>query len=249
MKEYSIEEELVKETLFQRLADRLPAHSKFLLREQYRMIAPIGDLISTCFYDGELHSPRNDALRGYESFGCPVLWIDTSSLGDKRREQAPAGSTTSFRNRTEASIVKERLFTLDRALAKGFISPPVSDKKLEVLVIAPYRAQVDELRLRLAECSFANLDYSVQSVDAVQGREADLAIFSVTRSNSSGRLGFLGPEYWRRINVALSRAKFGLTIVGDTAFCRAAPGALRTVHEYMTNHPRTCEIRVVDDVS
>jgi hypothetical protein len=249
MREYSISEAAISETLFQRLADGLPSHSQELLREQYRMIAPIGDLISTCFYDGELHSPRTDSLRGYESFGRPVLWMDTSGMGDRRREQSPAGSSTSFSNRTEARVVRDRLITLEGALTKGLLAPPDGAGKLDVLVIAPYRAQVEELRLRLAETSFSQLEYTVQSVDAVQGREADLAIFSVTRSNSNGRLGFLGHEYWRRINVALSRAKYGLTIVGDAAFCRSVPGALRTVHEYMTTHPATCEIRVVDHAS
>ncbi|MGJ3558622.1 AAA domain-containing protein [Streptomyces sp. INA 01156] len=83
----------------------------------------------------------------------------------------------------------------------------------------------------------------VLSVDAVQGRECDLAVFCVTRSNSDGRFGFLGQPYWRRINVALSRARFGLIIVGDAGFCRSKPGALRNVLDYMSSHPEDCEIR------
>ena len=74
-----------------------------------------------------------------------------------------------------------------------------------------------------------HLSVTVMSVDAVQGRESDVAIFSVTRSNPRAELGFIGPDYWRRINVALSRARFGLTIVGDAGFIQGTTGALKKV--------------------
>ena len=85
------------------------------------------------------------------------------------------------------------------------------------------------------------------SVDAVQGRESDLALLSLTRSNAQGRLGFLGADYWRRINVALSRARFGLTIIGDAGFIRGTNGALRTVLEYVEQHPADCIVRLADN--
>ena len=74
-----------------------------------------------------------------------------------------------------------------------------------------------------------HLSVTVMSVDAVQGRESDVAFFSVTRSNPRAELGFIGPDYWRRINVALSRARFGLTIVGDAGFIQGTTGALKKV--------------------
>ena len=70
----------------------------------------------------------------------------------------------------------------------------------------------------------------------MQGRESDVAIFSVTRSNSEADLGFIGPDYWRRINVALSRARFGLTIVGDAGFIKGTTGALKKVLSYVETH-------------
>ena len=84
------------------------------------------------------------------------------------------------------------------------------------------------------------------SVDAVQGRESDVAFFSVTRSNSRAELGFIGPDYWRRINVALSRARFGLTIVGDAGFVRGTTGALKKVLTYVETHPDDCELRTAE---
>jgi superfamily I DNA and/or RNA helicase len=83
-------------------------------------------------------------------------------------------------------------------------------------------------------------------VDAVQGRQCDVAMFSVTRSNPNLNVGFLGPEHWRRINVAVSRARFGLTIVGDAEFCRSANGALQQVVRYIEKHPDDCEVQVVE---
>ncbi|MFI6073921.1 AAA domain-containing protein [Actinoplanes sp. NPDC051343] len=241
--EYGLDREFVSETLFQRLADNLPDHSKFLLSEQYRMIRPIGDLISSCFYEGKLRSPREIGLSGYEILGKPVIWINTETLSTRRFEDAPSGVDTSYANREEVKVTIGRLMALDGAVDKGLLTPPSSDRRIEVLLIAPYRRQVEELSRRLAGASIHNLEIHVQSVDAVQGRECDIAIFSVTRSNHEGRLGFLGPDYWRRINVALSRAKFGLTIVGDLGFCRRSPGALRDVANYMMQHPQDCEIR------
>jgi superfamily I DNA and/or RNA helicase len=241
LNEYGISKDNVTETLFQRLVDRLPAHSQLMLDEQYRMIRPIGDLISECFYEGKLRSPRMEGLSGYEKvMGRAVTWTDTTPLGDRRREQG----TTSYVNRAEAQLVLKQLETLDQAIGYGVITLPEDTDRLEVLAIAPYNAQVEELRRRLAPKSFRHLAATAMSVDAVQGRESDLAVFSLTRSNPQGRLGFLGAEYWRRINVALSRARFGLMIIGDAGFIRGTNGALRTVLEYVEQHPADCEVRL-----
>lgn len=240
--EHGITKEDVTETLFQRLVDHLPEHSQLMLDEQYRMVRPIGDLISTCFYDGRLRSPRTEGLVGYDKvMGSTVMWIDTGPLGERRHEQG----STSFANRAEAQLLLTQLDTIDGAVDFGLIKVPEGER-LEVLVIAPYKSQVEELRRRLAPKSFRHLTAIVMSVDAVQGRESDLALLSLTRSNTRGRLGFLGADYWRRINVALSRARYGLTIIGDAGFIRGTNGALRTVLEYIEQHPGDCEVRLAE---
>ncbi|UUV32960.1 AAA domain-containing protein [Amycolatopsis roodepoortensis] len=241
LEEHDIDQELVQETLFKWFSDRLPEHSKFRLRDQYRMVAPIGNLVSTCFYEGKLNSPRTTGLPGYELLGKPVRWLDTSRLGEARRE-TPGPGGISYANRTEVKIVFDRLQTLENAIAKGVVRAPESDGKLEVLLIAPYRRQMAEMKRRLSSMSFERLHVDVLSVDAVQGRQCDVAIFSVTRSNSKLRTGFLGSEHWRRINVAVSRARFGLTIVGDAEFCRSADSKLREVLRYIEKHPEDCEV-------
>ena len=246
MSGYQLTPELVKTTLFQYLVDRTQPPVRHLLREQYRMIQPIGDLISSCFYDDKLVSPRTDALPGYARLGKPIIWLDTGALGPRRREEGGSQDSPSVSNRTEAQIAINWLRKLDESVARGFITPRTDDP-LEVLLIAPYSNQVKELRRKQAATRLEHLHVTALSVDAVQGRESDLAIFSVTRSNDRGRLGFLGPEYWRRINVALSRARYGLTIVGDAGFCRARQGALSDVLIYIDGHRTEAEVRDARD--
>ncbi|TDT78667.1 AAA domain-containing protein [Arthrobacter sp. AG258] len=247
--EQQLSEEDIKETLFQRLADKLPPHSQMMLSQQYRMIRPIGDLISSCFYDEKLSSNRENGLDGYEvGYGKPVMWVDTSALGDIRRESAPQGQATSYANRAEVRVLMDRLRILNNAIDHKVIKLPKESKALEVLVIAPYVSQVTELKVQVAPLlsRLPHLNVTIMSVDAVQGRESDVALLSVTRSNAGGHLGFLGPEYWRRINVALSRAKFGLTIVGDAGFIKGTTGALRQVLTYIEMHHEDCEIRMAE---
>jgi hypothetical protein len=239
----------VKQTLFQRLTDRLPEHSQVMLNQQYRMIRPIGDMISTCFYDEKLRSPNEVRLDGYAlGYGKPVQWLDTSAHGDARREAAPHGKGKSYANRAEARIVIDRLKVLDGSIDKKVVRLAKGSEQLDVLVIAPYVAQVADLKQQLAPLRdrLRHLAITVMSVDAVQGRESDVAIFSVTRSNAKAELGFIGPDYWRRINVALSRARFGLTIVGDAGFIRGTTGALKKVLTYVDAHPDDCELRTAE---
>jgi superfamily I DNA and/or RNA helicase len=220
-----------------------------MLNQQYRMIRPIGDMISTCFYDEKLRSPNEEGLEGYSlGYGKPVLWLNTSAHGDDRREAAPHGKGKSFANRAEARIVIDRLKVLDGSIDKKVVQLPNGNEKLDVLVIAPYVAQVADLKQQLAPLRdrLRHLSITVMSVDAVQGRESDVAIFSVTRSNARAELGFIGPDYWRRINVALSRARFGLTIVGDAGFIRGTTGALKKVLTYIDSHPDDCELRTAE---
>ncbi|MFF7929080.1 AAA domain-containing protein [Streptomyces mirabilis] len=243
MSDHQLIPELVMTTLFQYLANSTEAPVKHLLREQYRMTPAIGNMISSCFYGGKLISPNAHSLPGYERINKPVLWLDTSAL-DGRREADRTGTETSISNRLESKLAMHRLQVIDQAIDKKVIKVPAG-RRLDVLVIAPYGRQVDELTRGLAslKLKLKHIAPEVLSVDAVQGRECDLALFSVTRSNTHGHFGFLGQPYWRRINVALSRARYGLIIIGDSGFCRSKPGALRNVLDYMSGHPEDCEIR------
>lgn len=244
MSENELSPSLVKETLFERLSQLLPPENQRTLTSQYRMVRPIGDLISNCFYEGTLRSPRADRWVGLNHLGSAVLWLDTSKGGDKRRE---ARGGTSYVNRYEAELVMDRLAVIDKAIASGFIKVPSASSPASVLLVTPYQQQVAELRRRLAKQGAGNLQVSVESVDAVQGREADITIFSVVRSNPRAEPGFLGRDYWRRVNVALSRARESLVIIGDAEFCELSAGALGDVIVYMKEHPEDCEVRDASD--
>ncbi|MEV1069846.1 AAA domain-containing protein [Streptomyces sp. NPDC050263] len=245
LEEYGLDREFVATTLFDYLIGNTSSPIQQELIEQYRMIRPIGDLVSTCFYDEKLRSPKTSGIAGYEALWGAVSWIDTGSLGSARFQQD--GSSGSVANRAEADLAVSRLKAIDTAIDRGAIKP-LKGRRLDALVIAPYRLQIEEIHRKLANVQFQHLDVAVESVDAVQGRESDIAIFSVTRSNPQGKFGFLGEQYWRRINVALSRAKYGLTIVGDADFCRSSPGALRQVVNYIEDHPEDCKISEAERV-
>jgi hypothetical protein len=239
LEEYGLDPDFVATTVFDHLISATDFPVQQELVEQYRMIRPIGDLVSTCFYDGKLKSPMVEGIKGYDALWGAVSWVDTGNLGASRFQQDGLGGGVA--NRVEASLALERVKSIDLAVDRGFIEP--RDKgRLHILIIAPYRLQIDEIDRKLAGVNFQHVDVEVQSVDAVQGKQSDLAVFSVTRSNPQGRFGFLGDKYWRRINVALSRARYGLTIVGDADFCRSSPGALRQVVNYIEDHPQDCRI-------
>jgi superfamily I DNA and/or RNA helicase len=87
------------------------------------------------------------------------------------------------------------------------------------------------------------LEVECNTVDAFQGREADVAVYSVTRCNPAGRLGFLREE--ERLNVALSRGRYGLAIVGDHGFCAVANGhnPFRSVLDHVERHRDQCALK------
>jgi superfamily I DNA and/or RNA helicase len=87
------------------------------------------------------------------------------------------------------------------------------------LVITPYTHQVDLLRVSLSEFSNKDsIDLEIQTIDSVQGREADFVFYSPVRSNLRGNVGFLNEENFQRTNVALSRGRHMTAIVGDCSF-------------------------------
>jgi len=204
----------VEETLFAILNERLPAECKVTLTEQHRMHPTIGELVSKCFYQGELTSaPREVDPVVQVALQSPVLWLDTSG----RKDCSEQSAGRSFKNRGEAKVVVGLLDRIDWVAAnKGVV--------MSVAVLTGYDAQRREIldALSAGELNRVNLAVRVATVDAYQGQEADIAIFSVTRCNEKKEIGFLGSE--ERVNVALSRARDGLVIVGSTQFVDASAG-------------------------
>jgi superfamily I DNA and/or RNA helicase len=218
----------LRETVFGYLGRELPEERHVALTEQHRMLQPIDDMISTCFYEGELSSSRPDrsARKSLSTaFPAPVTWLSTSKM-QKRRERRVG---TTYWNEAELQVIRQWLTTLQNHAAKH-------DEHLTVAVISGYGEQSRRVRrdLRPQHSKWSHLEIDVHPVDSFQGRERDVVVYSITRSNRDGDLGFLrAPE---RLNVALSRGKDALLIVGDARFCaRAHQGRnpLAAVLDYM----------------
>jgi tRNA A-37 threonylcarbamoyl transferase component Bud32 len=236
----SFDENEVKQTLLDRFLDPedgLPAGCRDKLRNQYRMVKPIGDLVSTCFYDGDLDSPvTTHGLKLAPAIPKPVTWYSTHAL--RQFSEKPEGQT--FSNPTEVTVVRNLLLKM-QFLAKA------QKKRISVAVIAGYTAQVEALREMVSQgiAEWSDIEVACNSVDAFQGRQADVCIYSIVRSNTANRLGFLKEK--PRLNVALSRGKSALLIVGDQMFCRSAKGRnpFRRVLDYIDANEGTCEMETL----
>ncbi len=199
-------------SLFERFYDALGKDSKTLLERQYRMHETIMGFSSKTFYEGLLvaddsvkHRTLAD-LKGVTDMPEtrePFLFIDTAGKGFE--EMLEEGSESRY-NPEEAGLVLDEL--------KKLLDAGVDPK--EIAVIAPYSAQVRVLSSRTP-----HPDVEIDSVDGFQGREKDLVIVSLVRSNVEGDLGFLNDT--RRMNVAMTRARRKLLVVGDSSTLASIP--------------------------
>jgi superfamily I DNA and/or RNA helicase len=229
----------VRATLLDRMLDEqagLPIECRAGLKNQYRMIEPIGDLVSHCFYERRLKSPvKTHGLKLALALPKPVTWYSTQNLADRSEE--PDGST--FKNTTEVTLIRDILLRLQ-------FGANAQEKRISVAVLSGYTAQVRLLSETVSQgiAEWSSLDVSCNSVDAFQGRQADICIYSVVRSNSEKNLGFLREP--PRLNVALSRGKSALVIVGDNYFCRNIRGKnpFREVIKFIDEHEDTCQLEV-----
>ena len=235
LQKYNIMSPDIEETLFDRMLRGVPADCHKTLITQYRMVPPIGNLISHCFYEGRLQSEHKELDETLKVIlPRPVTW-GTTVKSDKRHENAVG---MSYQNLHEAQWIRKFLTSLNKLAAQ------VANTQYSIAVLTGYAAQKSLIKQILAPDIdlWSNLDVECNTVDAFQGREADIAIYSVTRSNDQGKIGFLrSPE---RLNVALSRGRYGLIIVGDHNFCRSARSysPLKHVLEYIELHPDDCSI-------
>ncbi|MCT9810928.1 AAA domain-containing protein [Acidovorax sp. Be4] len=226
-------------TLFQRLTDGLPTDLHKTLTTQHRMLPALGKLVSDCFYDGELRSvAREPALHLQGVWQKPVTWFSTSQLA--RHQSRPWG--TSHYNDTEVEVILKLLGRLDRAIRGN----AKKSNRISVALLTGYgeqRQRLDQsVQTRRHEWSSFS-DIYVNVVDAFQGREADVVLFSVTRSGVDS-LGFL--KEMERINVALSRGKELLGIVGDLHYCQTVKGSinpLKRVIDHMQRNPADCHVQ------
>jgi hypothetical protein len=232
--DHRLTSEQLRETLFDRLREGLPTESVTRLQHQHRMAPAIGDLISEVFYDGELTSEDRIVPSWVGAIsGPPVCWQTTAGAKDRHEQW----TGRSFRNRYEARCVRATLRRLD-------FFARASKTRLEVVVLTAYKAQLTHLSRLLAddESSWTNIGVNCSTVDGFQGREADVAVYSVTRSNADGSIGFLRER--RRLNVALSRARDALIIIGDHVCVRQVAGdnPFHDILNFIESRPGDCVV-------
>jgi len=173
-----------------------------LLDEQYRMNQNIMQFSSKEFYGGKLRAHSSVASELLFEDDLPFVFIDTAGCGFTEKSEG-----TSMANPEEAAFV----FNYITNFLPG-IEP------FSVAVISPYREQIRLLKELFSETTD---NISVNTIDSFQGQERDMVIISMTRSNPDGEIGFLADI--RRMNVAMTRAKKKLVIVGDSSTLARLP--------------------------
>lgn len=237
--EFGIETGDLSENLFGRLERDLPHTNKTMLSTQYRMVDEIGNLVSEIFYGGQLSSDGPSRDEFLSKFYKPVRWVSTSNFADNTRSEKR--DETSYFNALEARQLVAEIHALDNKIhhfGNGALH-------FEALVIAPYNSQLKAIKNELAKRPPRYLSVKLNSVDAVQGKESDIVFFSTVRSNSRSQTGFLSAIEYQRINVALSRARQLLVIVGDSNFWLNTDTKLGEVVDLVMNSEHL-EIEVLD---
>ncbi len=195
-------------TLMERIVENKP-EVVTLLRMQYRMNEEIMRFSSDWFYGNQVESAPEVKYRSILDLDVPMEWVDTSELDVKEQF---VGESFGRINKAEAELT---LLTLQQYFER-IGKTRVLNERLDVGVISPYRAQVQYLRSQLKKKEyfkpFRHL-ITVNTVDGFQGQERDIIVISLVRSNDEGQIGFL--RDLRRMNVAITRARMKLIILGD----------------------------------
>lgn len=221
-------------TLMERIVENKP-EVVTLLKVQYRMNEEIMRFSSDWFYGGQVETAPQIKYRGILDYDNPMVWIDTSDeavvssydLTESEANSVPSqlnndkenafheqfvGSSFGRINKGEAELTLKTLIDYFTKIGKQ----RVLDERIDVGVISPYRAQVQYLRSLIKKRAFFK-PYrsliSVNTVDGFQGQERDVILISLVRSNDDGQIGFL--RDLRRMNVAITRARMKLIILGN----------------------------------
>ena len=226
-------------TLMERIAENKP-EVVTLLKIQYRMNDEIMRFSSDWFYGGKVESAPQIKYRSVLDYDHPITWIDTSNEEnqitiegeDAPEDSASTSSSVSAANQNSDLNFKEQfvgesfgrinkaeaeltLLTLAEYFTK-ISKQRVLSESIDVGIISPYRAQVQYLKKLIKKYEFFK-PYrrliSVNTVDGFQGQERDVILISLVRSNDEGQIGFL--KDLRRMNVAMTRARMKLIILGN----------------------------------
>lgn len=196
-------------TLMEEIVKNKPS-TVSLLTMQYRMNEEIMRFSSDWFYHGQVQAAPEVKYRSVLDYDTPIEWIDTADMDFKEEF---VGESFGRINRAEGELSVATLKSYIEKIGKERFL----DERLDVGLISPYKAQVQFLRQLLRKDPFFKPyrnAISVNTVDGFQGQERDIILISLVRANDDGQIGFL--RDLRRMNVAMTRARMKLIILGDT---------------------------------
>ena len=228
-------------TLMERIVENRP-ETVTLLKMQYRMNEEIMRFSSDWFYGNQVESAPEVKYRSILDLDIPMTWVDTSQFSEysdnseySEKSTSPlfheefVGESFGRINKAEAELT---LLTLE-SYFKKIGKERILEERLDVGIISPYRVQVQYLRRLLKKKAwvkpFRHL-ISVNTVDGFQGQERDIILISLVRSNDEGQIGFL--RDLRRMNVAITRARMKLIILGDASTMTRHP-FYKKLYEYI----------------
>ncbi len=200
-----------------------------LLTTQYRMDPAIMAFSSEWFYKGALKAAPEIGARSGFLMEYPLMWYDTALCGN---EEETNENTLSRLNRAEAHQLIELLETYIRKIGEN----KIKEERIDFGIISPYKSQVYYIRGLIKRNSILRKfkkQITVNTVDGFQGQERDFILLSMVRGNESGRIGFLSDL--RRMNVAITRARYKLIILGDANTLTSHP-FYKKLYEHIDQH-------------
>ncbi|GEU14239.1 hypothetical protein QuyetLC_26870 [Bacillus anthracis] len=225
---------ILEESLFKDIYEKINPELKSTLSTQFRMHPAISKLTSELFYkDIEIIDHFKDKEYILQDHFKPITWLDTKNI--EKHHQTREGK--SFKNYAELTYIKQLLKKINDKLK-------VLKRRMTIGIISGYEAHKNLLTDNIHADQFPYLDMEINNVDAFQGSEKDIIIYSVVRSNNNAELGFLSDE--RRLNVSLSRAKQQLFIVGNSdvsSYGNSSENPFYHVIKYINRNPKYCTLQ------
>ena len=198
------------ETLMQKIVRNKP-ETVSLLKIQYRMNDEIMNFSSDWFYHGELKSAPEVKYRSILDYDTPIVWVNTEGMDCN---EGFVGESFGRINKAEAALSIEELKRYINKIGKERLL----EERIDFGLISPYKAQVQYLRQLIKKDAFFKPFrglITINTVDGFQGQERDVILISLVRANEDGQIGFLNDL--RRMNVAITRARMKLIILGDAS--------------------------------
>jgi predicted DNA helicase len=231
----------LEKSLFEELFEKISDEAKSVLTAQFRMHPTISKLINDVFYPTTNIEARKKAeeRKHLLKWGPKsIIWLNTEYMADNKEQEM----LNSYKNNFEAKVILRELEDIEERYNGVY-------PKVKVGVISGYDAQKNLLKnlIKPHDNKWKNIKIMIDNVDAFQGSETDISIYNIVRCNDQNKIGFLRDE--RRLNVALSRGKTCLIIVGNAKFAYNAKtykgNPFGDIIRFIDKHPMEC---VMEDI-